>query len=132
MSESRHTLDELQRWMQAVITHPHGVISGIESSDARDLIAILPAQAERVVTRSRALTAIERLDIYNHAYFGRLLECLKRYQRLINQRTMEAGEPLHDEYSHGADMFRYAAMAVDEMGNADKAKPIAYTRKYRA
>jgi phage terminase large subunit len=63
---------------------------------------------------------------------GRLLECLKRYQRLINQRTMEAGEPLHDEYSHGADMFRYAAMAVDEMGNADKAKPIVYTRKYLA
>lgn len=63
---------------------------------------------------------------------GRLLECLKRYQRAINQRTQEPGDPLHDEYSHGADMFRYTAMAVDEMGNADKAKPITYTRKYLA
>ena len=77
MSESHHTVDELERWMQAVITHPRGVVSGIESPDARDLIAILPAQAERVVTRSRALTAIERLEIYNRAYFGRLLECLR-------------------------------------------------------
>jgi len=77
MSESRRTLDELQRWIQAVITHPRGVISGIESDAAREQIAIGPAQAERVVTRSRALTAIERLEIYNHAYFGRLLDCLR-------------------------------------------------------
>ena len=62
----------------------------------------------------------------------RLQECLKRYQRTINQRTMEAGAPLHDEYSHGADMFRYAAMAVDEMGNAQAMKPIEYKRKYLA
>lgn len=60
---------------------------------------------------------------------ARLLECLKRYQRVINQRTMEASIPLHDEYSHGADMFRYAAMAVDKMGNADAAKPIQYKRR---
>jgi len=58
-----------------------------------------------------------------------LLEHLKRYQRSINQRTSEAGAPLHDEHSHGADMFRYAAMAVDQMGNAGPQKPIEYTRK---
>lgn len=63
---------------------------------------------------------------------GRLLECLKRYQRQINERTQEAGAPLHDEFSHGADMFRYAAMAVDQMGNTDKAPPIKYTRTYLA
>lgn len=62
----------------------------------------------------------------------RLQECLKRYQRQINQRTMEPGAPLHDEYSHGADMFRYAAMAVEEMGNAGAQKPIEYKRKYLA
>ncbi len=77
MSEPRHTLEELQRWTQVVITHVRGVTSGIESADAQDQIAVVPAQAERVVTRSRALTAIERLDIYNRAYFGRLLECLR-------------------------------------------------------
>lgn len=54
---------------------------------------------------------------------GRLLECLKRYQRSIVQSTGEPGVPLHDEYSHGADMFRYAAMSVEEMGNSPPMKP---------
>lgn len=57
---------------------------------------------------------------------GRLLECLKRYQRSINQKTNEPGAPLHDEFSHGADMFRYAGMAVEEMGNASAFKAINY------
>ena len=60
---------------------------------------------------------------------GPLLEHLKRYKRTINQRTNEPGAPLHDEHSHGADMFRYAGMAVDQMGNAEAIKPIAYKRK---
>lgn len=60
----------------------------------------------------------------------RLQECIKRYTRSINQATREPGTPLHDEYSHGADMFRYAAMAVEEMGNGVKTEPIKYTRKY--
>lgn len=69
---------------------------------------------------------------FDEAKTGRLLECLKRYQRAINVRTQEPDAPLHDEYSHGADMFRYAAMAVDQMGNAEKAKPIEYKRRYLA
>ena len=47
----------------------------------------------------------------------RLLECLKRYRRAINQATNEATTPLHDEYSHGADMFRYIGQAVNLMSN---------------
>lgn len=61
-----------------------------------------------------------------------LLEHLKRYQRAINQSTNEPGAPLHDEHSHGADMFRYAAMAVEQMGNAAAQKPIEYKRTYLA
>ena len=61
-----------------------------------------------------------------------LLEHLKRYKRTINQRTNEPGAPLHDEHSHGADMFRYAAMAVDQMGNAQAAKPIVYKKRMLA
>ncbi|QOG52114.1 PBSX family phage terminase large subunit [Neisseria gonorrhoeae] len=46
---------------------------------------------------------------------ARLLECLKRYDRQIHAKTGVAMGPLHDEYSHGADMFRYLAQAVDLM-----------------
>ncbi len=75
--------------------------------------------------------------IFPRVYFdsektGRLVEHLKRYQRSINQRTMEPGAPLHDEHSHAADMFRYAAMAVELMGNSGAMKPIEYKRKYLA
>ncbi len=63
---------------------------------------------------------------------GRLLECLKRYQRSTNQTTGEPMGPLHDEFSHGADMFRYAAMAVDQMGNAQAAQPIVYKQRMLA
>jgi phage terminase large subunit len=59
--------------------------------------------------------------VFPRCYFdkdktARLLECLKRYKRSINQATNEPGSPMHDEYSHGADMFRYAAQAVELMG----------------
>ena len=62
----------------------------------------------------------------------RLLECLKRYQRSINQQTREPGDPLHDEFSHGADMFRYAAMSVEMMANDDFGKPLVYPKTYNA
>lgn len=45
----------------------------------------------------------------------RLLECLKRYQRQVHATTGEAMGPLHDEFSHGADCFRYVAMSAEHM-----------------
>ena len=46
---------------------------------------------------------------------ARLLECLKRYRRDVHTKTGEPMKPLHDEFSHGADMFRYLAQAVPNM-----------------
>lgn len=48
---------------------------------------------------------------------GRLVECLKRYRRSINQATNEPGAPVHDEFSHGADNFRYLAVVADQLKN---------------
>lgn len=48
---------------------------------------------------------------------ARLLECLKRYRRAINANTNEPGSPLHDEYSHGADAYRYLATCADSLTN---------------
>jgi len=61
-------------------------------------------------------------DIFSRVYFNkeraaRLLECLKRYRRQINQVTQEPGQPVHDEFSHGADAFRYLALTADMMSN---------------
>jgi phage terminase large subunit len=54
----------------------------------------------------------------------RLVECLKRYRRNIGQKTGEAGSPLHDEFSHGADAFRYLALCADQLKNADTRKKL--------
>lgn len=57
----------------------------------------------------------------------RLVDCLKRYRRLINSVTNEPGSPLHDEHSHGADAFRYLAVIADKMKNDETfRKPIKY------
>lgn len=68
--------------------------------------------------------------IFDRCYFDtktvRLRECLKRYRRAINVATNEAGAPLHDEFSHGADAFRYLAVVVDQMGNEDYGPKLKY------
>lgn len=46
---------------------------------------------------------------------ARLLECLKRYRRALHAQTKEPMGPLHDEFSHGSDMFRYVGQAVPVM-----------------
>jgi phage terminase large subunit len=49
----------------------------------------------------------------------RLIECIKRYRRSINNATNEPGEPVHDEFSHGADCLRYLALNADSLTNED-------------
>lgn len=59
---------------------------------------------------------------------ARLLECLKRYRRGIPTTTGEPGAPLHDEFSHGADAYRYLAMSAPMMDNELEMKlpPLKY------
>lgn len=66
-------------------------------------------------------------EVFERVYFDkektvRLVECLKRYRRNIGQKTGEAGSPLHDEFSHGADAFRYLALCADQLQNTARKK----------
>lgn len=63
-------------------------------------------------------------EVFNRIYFNsqspgvkRLLECLKRYRRHVNKSTGEPSRPVHDEYSHGADAFRYLCVVADDLRN---------------
>lgn len=62
----------------------------------------------------------------------RLVECLKHYRRKINRITEAESTPLHDEYSDGADCFRYLCVNVDEMTNDESEKPFAPTMQHYA
>jgi phage terminase large subunit len=68
---------------------------------------------------------------FDKAKTGRLVECLKRYRRDINQRTNEAVGPRHDEFSHSADAFRYLGQAVDLMQNNAHARMTPAARNWR-
>jgi phage terminase large subunit len=63
---------------------------------------------------------------FHRIYFDksaqRLVECLKNYRRSINSATNEPGAPLHDEYSHGADAFRYLCTSIESMKNESWSK----------
>lgn len=48
----------------------------------------------------------------------RLVDCLKRYARIIPKTTGEPSKPKHDEFSHGADAMRYTALAMPQMGGS--------------
>ncbi len=76
-------------------------------------------------------------ELFSRVYFNkqraeRLIECLKRYRRHINQATNEPGNPVHDEFSHGADAFRYMAVSAGEMTNESSNwdQPLNVNTKY--
>lgn len=60
---------------------------------------------------------------FNKPETTELVNALKRYRRHINKTTSEPGSPLHDQYSHGADCFRYICVAADRMENEGRKKP---------
>jgi len=69
---------------------------------------------------------------FNKTRAGRLVECLKRYRRHVNKATNEPGAPVHDEFSHGADAFRYLALCADSLtndSNSDWSKPLKVSTK---
>jgi hypothetical protein len=72
-------LDVVQRWFQAVVTHPEGVEGGAESEEAQRLIRLRQGELEAVIRRSKSLTAAERMAIYANAYYARLLECMEAW-----------------------------------------------------
>ena len=66
-----------------------------------------------------ARMALQR-SYFDKAKTSRLVECLKRYRRSINASTGEPGSPVHDEFSHGADAWRYVGVVADQLSNEDE------------
>ncbi|MCI0535507.1 MAG: DNA-binding domain-containing protein, partial [Verrucomicrobiales bacterium] len=94
----REEVSRVQRWFQAVVTHPDGVEAGADSDEAQRLINLPPGQLEKVITRSRALSAAERLAIYANAYHTRLLECLGEVYPMLKRAL---GEEAFDGFAFG-------------------------------
>jgi hypothetical protein len=70
-------LERLQRWMQAVVTHPGGVGQGVASMEARRSIDVSIGNVEEILSSSATLSGAERLAIYSRSYHARLLQCFR-------------------------------------------------------
>lgn len=98
------------------------------------------SDAEVMLALGRKVIAIPNMDIesgirrgrevFPRVYFNkesegvmRLVECLKRYRRHVSKATGEPSRPVHDEYSHGADNYRYIAIVADKLTNDADRKP---------
>lgn len=87
-------------------------------------VEIVPNQAIEHGIRT-ARMAFPRI-YFDKGKTERLVQCLRRYRRGIPTTTGEPGHPVHDEWSHGADAFRYLALVADRLSNDDWGKPLNY------
>lgn len=78
------------------------------------VIPTYPGALEDGIRKARAL--FPRV-YFNKDKTDRLVQCLRRYRRGVPVNTGEPGRPVHDEWSHGADVFRYVATVADQMVN---------------
>lgn len=97
-NESKPALDTIQRWMQSVITYPGGASAGIASEGAQAAIPVDEDAVETVIQRSKALSSVERLEVYANAYYARLIECLRSdFPAFI----AAVGEETFDQFAFG-------------------------------
>jgi len=94
--QSKPSLRDLQQWMHQVITDPRGVSIAIASAEANELIATDVGHVEDVITRSRALDSVSRLEIYSSSYYARLLDCLRS---MFTALVHTLGEETFDGFS---------------------------------
>jgi hypothetical protein len=76
MSRVPPRLAPLERWMLAVVTHPAGVDTGVRSPAARALLPQATRNIDAVVLPSKSQNSIERLGIYAHMYYARLVDVM--------------------------------------------------------
>jgi phage terminase large subunit len=120
---------------------PHdGYAEDMKGKSAAEILCSLgrsvPDKGDIVIAKTVEAGIKTAREVFPRVYFdrnkaARLIECLKRYKRNINQTTQEPGNPTHDEFSHGADAFRYLALNVDRMRNEEQTYAPMYEPRQR-
>lgn len=87
----------------------------LQSMGRRDVQVLSAMNVEEGIKLARMLFP---RCFFDESKTARLLECLRRYRRALHTKTDEPMAPLHDEFSHGADMYRYIGQAIDLMRNS--------------
>lgn len=138
IEDSHRTLDdyvgeiETRRWKWGKDYLPHdGAAKSLQTGTSPAEIIRRLGRNVKVMPAQKVETGIKQARMmFRQCYFdedkcARLIECLKRYRRHIPTTTEEPSNPVHDEFSHGADAFRYLAGVADRLKNEDDT-PIEY------
>lgn len=135
-------LDRLgYRWGTDYLPHDGGNANPQTGKSAKKILQDLGRKDVRVMDREDPEDGIRNTRMmFPRVYFDntdrtrdtgylgvpRLIECLKRYRRIVPKNTGEPASPVHDQFSHGADAFRGLSQVVDQMINpADRPVPAA-------
>src|SRR5690606_26553346 len=76
-------------------------------------VDVIPSQP--VETGIRAARMALPRTYFDKEKADRLVQCLRRYRRSVPTSTGEPARPVHDEWSHGADAYRYLATVADRL-----------------
>jgi phage terminase large subunit len=123
-------------WGKAYLPHDGFATRHQSGKSDADVLRGLKWDVERVPNTDVEDGIRRARELFHRVYFNktraaRLVECLKRYRRHVSQSTGEPGKPVHDEFSHGADAFRYMALCADQMTNdSDDLPPLKTETKY--
>lgn len=78
----------------------------------------------------RAARSLFGLCVFDKDATSVLLECLKRY-RYAEKADGSFGNPVHDQYSHGADAFRYLAVNQEALTSTNNSATWGKSLNYR-
>ena len=125
MSKPSYRVQEIFLPHDGAHNHLTGQSTQRTLEDLRWRVTVLPRQdVEEGIKQMR----LAFRQLYIDRRCTRLVECLKRYRRVIPATTGEPSKPCHDEFSHGADCARYMAQAAPQLqdGQGLKLPPLKY------
>jgi phage terminase large subunit len=118
---------------------PHDAQNKTLASNGKSIEEIVRAAGykTRVIERTPILDSINAArTTFRNCWFDRDnchdgLQCLRHYRYEVDPETGQFGRmPLHDQYSHGADAFRYIGLMVNEPKARRKQQPQGYAQAY--
>jgi phage terminase large subunit len=110
---------------------PHDAENKTLAANGRSIEEIVRAAGYRtkIIPRTPIMDSINAArTIFRNMWFDREnchegLQCLRHYRYDVDPETKQFSKtPLHDNYSHGADAFRYIGLMVNEPKQARKPK----------
>jgi len=118
---------------------PHDAQNKTLASNGKSIEEIVRAAGykTRVIERTPILDSINAArTTFRNCWFDKEnchdgLQCLRHYRYEVDPETGQFGRmPLHDQYSHGADAFRYIGLMVNEPKARRKQQPQGYAQAY--